>query len=64
MARFAKWNQGLDGDRLLVYMKEGYPYYRHFVSDTGMRTEVWTYRERGVTYVFSDEGRLMETRIF
>ena len=64
MARFAKWNQGLDGDRLLVYMKEGYPFYRHFVSDTGLRTEVWTYRERGVSYIFSRDGRLLETRIF
>lgn len=64
MARFARWNQGLDGDRLLVYMTEGYPYYRHYLNDAGVRTEHWSYRERGVSYIFSRDGRLLETRIF
>ena len=64
MARFARWNQGLEGDRLLVYMKEGFPYYRHYLNDGGIRTEVWNYRERGVSYIFSKDGRLLETRIF
>lgn len=64
MARFARWNQGLDGDRLSVYSYEGYPYYRHYENDGGVRTEHWTYRERGITYVFSEDGFLLETRIF
>jgi Ni/Co efflux regulator RcnB len=64
MARFARWNQGLDGDRLEVYRTVGYPYYRHYELNGYERTEHWSYREKGITYVFSSEGRLLETRIY
>ena len=64
MARFARWNQGLDGDRLAVYISEGYPYYRHYVNYGGVRTEVWNYRQKGISYVFSREGDLLETSIY
>jgi hypothetical protein len=64
MARFARWNQGLDGDRLRVYTEVGYPYYRHYENDGGVRTEHWSYREKGITFVFSREGDLIEARIF
>jgi len=64
MVRFARWNQGLDGDRLEVYKTVGYPYYRHYELNGSDRTEHWSYREQGITYVFSSEGGLLETRIF
>ena len=64
MVRFARWNQGLDGDRLRVYETEGYPFYRHYDLYAGTRTEVWSYRTKGITYVFSSEGNLLETRIY
>lgn len=64
MARFARWNQGLQGDRLEVYETDGYPYYRHYELNGDVRTEVWSYREKGITYVFSSDGALIETRIY
>jgi hypothetical protein len=60
--RFARWTEGLDGDRLEVYLAEGFPTHRHFESDLGARTEHWSYPARGLTYVFRD-GILIDVRV-
>jgi len=63
MVRYARWIQLLEGDRLAVFEKEGYPLYRHYELDAGRRTEHWTYPKKKITYVFED-GRLLGTRPF
>jgi hypothetical protein len=63
LVRYARWVQLLDGDRLAVYEEEGYPVYRHYVREMGTRTEIWNYREKGISYVFRD-GNLIETRLY
>ena len=61
--RAARWRRSLTGDRLEVYLREGFPLYRHFESDSGVRTEHWTYRQKGVSYVFK-AGELIQPRPF
>ena len=50
--RFARWVDGLQGDREAVYEAEGFPTHRHFETQAGDRTEHWVYPERGLVYVF------------
>ena len=50
--RFARWLDGLTGDRLAVYEIVGFPTNRHFENYAGDRTEHWLYADLGILYVF------------
>ena len=50
--RFARWLDGLTGDRLAVYEIVGFPTNRHFENYAGDRTEHWIYADLGLLYVF------------
>jgi hypothetical protein len=53
--RFARWLDGLSGDRRAVYDAVGFPTNRHFENYAGDRTEHWLYADLGVLYVFRDD---------
>jgi hypothetical protein len=59
--RYARLRLLLDGDRLHVYRREGWPTARHLEDYAGSVTELWTYDDRHITYIFKD-GQLIETR--
>ncbi|HYV50555.1 MAG TPA: hypothetical protein VE910_01530 [Dongiaceae bacterium] len=61
--RFARWVDGLSGDRLAVYDAVGFPTNRHFENYGGDRTEHWLYADLGALYIFRDDV-LIETRLF
>ena len=61
--RFARWLDGLSGDRLFVYSSVGFPTNRHFENYAGDRTEHWLYADLGALYIFRD-GVLSEVRTF
>ena len=60
--RYARLHLLLDGDRLAVYRREGWPTHRRLEDYAGSVTELWLYDDRDITYVFKD-GRLIGTRI-
>ena len=53
--RFARWLDGLSGDRLAVYEAVGFPTNRHFENYAGDRTEYWLYADLGLSYIFQDD---------
>ena len=61
--RFARWLDGLSGDRLFVYNSVGFPTNRHFENYAGDRTEHWLYADLGALYIFRDDV-LIEVRTF
>jgi len=61
--RFARWLDGLSGDRRFVYDSVGFPTNRHFENYGGDRTEQWLYADLGALYIFRD-GVLIEVRTF
>ena len=61
--RFARWLDGLSGDRLFVYNSVGFPTNRHFENYAGDRTEQWLYADLGALYIFRDDV-LIEVRTF
>jgi len=61
--RFARWLDGLSGDRLAVYDAIGFPTNRHFENYGGDRTEHWLYADLGALYIFRDDV-LIEVRMF
>jgi hypothetical protein len=50
--RFARWVDGLRGDRQAVYETEGFPTHHFYETAAGDRTEQWVYTERGLVFVF------------
>lgn len=50
--RFARLIEGLDGDRLEVFQREGFPTFRHQENFGGEVTTHWSYLKSGVTYIF------------
>ena len=61
--RFARWLDGLSGDRRAVYDAVGFPTNRHFEDYAGDRTEHWLYADLGVLYIFREDV-LIQTRTF
>lgn len=59
--RYARLRLLLEGDRLEVYRYEGWPTARRREDYAGSVTELWTYDDRHITYIFKD-GKLVETR--
>lgn len=50
--RFARWADGLRGDRQAIYESEGFPTHRYYETASGDRREDWVYPDQGLIYVF------------
>lgn len=62
--RRALWLLKLEGDRLDVYLDEGYPRHRYRENYAGRTRELWSYPESGLAYIFNEQGDLIDTRIY
>jgi hypothetical protein len=61
--RYARWRLLLEGDQRTVFQSEGWPTYRLREDYAGSATELWTYADRKITYVFQG-NRLVKTQLF
>jgi hypothetical protein len=61
--RHALWLLMLGGDRLEVYLAEGYPSHRHRENHAGITRELWSYPKSRTTYIFKD-GNLIGTQLY
>jgi hypothetical protein len=52
----------LKGDKKVVYKKFGYTPHRLRQTMAGETTERWLYLERGIEFVFDDDGNVIDKR--